>query len=58
MLDLVYVALVVAFFVAAAAYVVACDRVIGLDEDDLVEGGERDDEPQPAVEQELVEVAS
>ena len=39
MLDLVYVAVVVAFFVVAAAYVVACDRIIGPDEDDGIGAG-------------------
>lgn len=39
MADLIYVAVVVVFFVLAAGYVTACDRIIGPDPDDLVEGG-------------------
>jgi hypothetical protein len=49
MLDLVYVAVVVAFFAAAAGYVVACDRIIGPDPEDLddADGGT----PDPALEE-------
>jgi hypothetical protein len=50
MLDLVYVAVVVAFFAVAAAYVVACDRIIGPDPDDLHEA----DGGAPDVEREEV----
>lgn len=39
MADLIYVAVIVGFFVLAAGYVTACDRIIGADPDDLVEGG-------------------
>jgi hypothetical protein len=42
--DLIYVAVVVGFFVLTAGYVTACDRIIGADPDDLVEGGEEDPE--------------
>jgi hypothetical protein len=35
--DLVYVATMIAFFVIAALFVVACDRIIGSDEAALAE---------------------
>ena len=43
MQDLVYLVVLVAFFVLAGLYVLACDRIIGNDEDALAEGptGER-----------------
>jgi hypothetical protein len=48
MLDLVYVAVVVAFFAVAGGYVVACDRIIGPEPEGLVaaDGGSPDAEPE------------
>ena len=44
MQDIVYVAVIVAFFAIAALFVVACDRIIGTDENALAES-------QPAIEE-------
>jgi hypothetical protein len=43
--DVAYVAIMVAFFAVAALLVIACDRIIGPDEEALAVGGE---ELQPA----------
>ena len=34
MADLIYIAVIVAFFAVAALYVVACERIIGRDGDE------------------------
>jgi hypothetical protein len=42
--DVIYVAVIIGFFVLAAGYITACDRIIGADPDELTEGGEPDPE--------------
>jgi hypothetical protein len=49
MQDLVYMAVLVVFFTMAGLFVVACDRIIGRDEDALAEGAHGAPEP-PAIE--------
>ncbi len=44
MSDVLLIVLTVAFFAVAGVLVRACDRIIGPDEDDLLDG------PEPAVE--------
>ena len=46
MADLIYVAVIVAFFALAALFVVACDRIIGVD--DSAATGTREPTPEPA----------
>jgi hypothetical protein len=48
--DVTYVAIMIAFFALAALFVVACDWIIGSDEEALAAGGE-EPEPTPAREQ-------
>jgi hypothetical protein len=43
MADLIFVAVIIAFFTVAALFVVACDRIIGADESTVT--GTRDTEP-------------
>jgi hypothetical protein len=45
--DVTYLAIMIAFFLLAALFVIACDRLIGSDEEAL---GEFDDAPTPAPE--------
>jgi hypothetical protein len=47
MQDVVYIAVLVAFFVLAGLFVVACDRIIGSDEEALAEGARGTPEPEP-----------
>jgi hypothetical protein len=47
MQDVVYIAVLVAFFVLAGLFVVACDRIIGSDEEALAEGQRGTPEPEP-----------
>jgi hypothetical protein len=47
MQDLVYMLVLVAFFVLAGLFVVACDRIIGPDEDALAEANRGAPAPQP-----------
>jgi len=47
--DVTYLAIIIAFFALAALFVVACDRLIGSDEEAL---GELDDAPAPTPEAE------
>jgi hypothetical protein len=47
--DVTFVAIMIAFFALAALFVIACDKIIGSDEDAL---GLGDDEPIPAPEPE------
>jgi hypothetical protein len=42
MRDLAFLSLTIAFFVAAAGLVRACDRIVGADPADLVVGGATD----------------
>jgi len=46
MQDLVYIAVLFAFFAVASLFVVACDRIIGSDEDALADRG-APVEPEP-----------
>ena len=48
MADLIYVAVLVAFFAVAALFVVGCDRIIGSDEAALAQTLPALDEPEPA----------
>jgi hypothetical protein len=50
MQDAVYLVVLVAFFGVATLFVLACDRIIGRDEDALAEGGRGAPEPEPAQE--------
>ena len=43
MADLIYVAVIIAFFALAALFVVACDHIIGADNSDVT--GTRDPAP-------------
>ena len=51
MQDLIYVAVMVAFFVVAGLFVVACDKIIGSDEVSLAQGQPASGEPEPLDEQ-------
>ena len=46
MQDVVFVVVLVAFFGLATLFVVACDRIIGRDEDALAEGAPGAPEPK------------
>jgi hypothetical protein len=46
MADLIYVAVIIAFFGLAALFVVACDRIIGADVSAVT--GTREPAPEPA----------
>jgi hypothetical protein len=48
--DVAYVAIMIAFFALAALFVVACDKIIGSDEEALAAGGE---ELEPAPDQKV-----
>ena len=48
MQDLVYMVVVVVFFGLAGLFVIACDRIIGPDEEALAEGSRGEPEPEPA----------
>jgi hypothetical protein len=45
--DLIYVAVIIAFFVVAALFVVACDHIIGVDDSDVT--GTREPAPHEEV---------
>jgi hypothetical protein len=45
--DVAYVAILIIFFAVAALFVIACDKIIGSDEEALAVGGE-EAEPEPA----------
>ena len=45
--DVTYVAILIAFFALSALFVIACDKIIGSDEEALAVGGE-EVEPEPA----------
>jgi len=45
--DLLYVAVMVAFVIIAALFVVACDRIIGPDDVALEDHGRAESEPEP-----------
>jgi hypothetical protein len=45
--DLIYVAIMVAFFAISALFVVGCDRIIGSDEAALTESQPTFAEPEP-----------
>jgi hypothetical protein len=45
--DFAYVAIILAFFVAAALFVTACDRIIGTDEEALAGSPAGSAEPGP-----------
>ena len=45
--DVAYVAILIIFFAVAALFVIACDKIIGSDEEALAVGGE-EVEPEPA----------
>ena len=47
MQDVVFLVVLVAFFALAILFVVACDRIIGRDEDALAEGARGAPEPEP-----------
>jgi hypothetical protein len=44
--DLIYVAVIIAFFALASLFVVACDRIIGADDSAVT--GTREPAPEPA----------
>jgi hypothetical protein len=46
MADLIYVSVLIAFFAVAGLFVVACDKIIGPDEEALREGLTGTPEPQ------------
>lgn len=50
MADLIYLAVLVAFFGVAAMFVVACDRIIGPDDVALREGVSVAPNPEPELE--------
>jgi hypothetical protein len=50
MADLIYVAMLIAFFGVAALFVVACDKIIGPDDEALREGLTGVPSPEPQVE--------
>jgi hypothetical protein len=45
--DIAYLGIILAFFVLAALFVVACDRIIGPDEDALAVRSAAEPEPEP-----------
>jgi hypothetical protein len=45
--DIAYLAIILAFFVLAGLFVVACDRIIGPDEDALAVRSAAEPEPEP-----------
>ena len=49
MADLIYVAMLIAFFVIAGLFVVACDKIIGPDDVALREGLNGAPTPEPQV---------
>ena len=49
--DVTYVLVLIAFFALSAAFVVACDKLIGSDSEALALGDENDPEPQPEIEE-------
>jgi hypothetical protein len=51
MADLIYVAVLLAFFGVAALFVVACDKIIGPDDVALREGLSTAPTPEPEVDQ-------
>ena len=51
MADLIYVAMLIAFFVIAGLFVVACDKIIGPDDVALREGLTGAPAPEPEVQQ-------
>ena len=51
MADLIYLAVLFAFFGIAALFVVACDRIIGTDDIALNEGLSTAPTPEPEIEQ-------
>ena len=51
MADLIYVAMLIAFFGVAALFVVACDKIIGPDDVALREGLTGAPSPEPEIEQ-------
>ena len=44
--DFSYVAIIIAFFAVCALFVIACDKIIGSDEEALASGSE-EEAPQP-----------
>jgi hypothetical protein len=48
--DIAYLAIMIAFFALAALFVIACDKIIGSDDEALAVGGE-DSEHSPEPEQ-------
>jgi len=50
MADLIYVSMLIAFFAVAGLFVVACDKIIGPDEEALREGLTGVPSPEPQVE--------
>jgi hypothetical protein len=51
MADLIYIAVMFAFFGIAALFVVACDKIIGPDDVALREGLSASPTPEPEIEQ-------
>ena len=47
MQDVIYLAVLAAFFVVAGLFTVACDRIIGPDEEALAEGARGSLAPEP-----------
>jgi hypothetical protein len=47
MQDVVFMAVLIVFFVLAGLFVVACDRIIGPDEEALAEGAPVAPSPEP-----------
>jgi hypothetical protein len=45
--DVTFVAIMVAFFALAALFVIACDKIIGSDEEALAAGAEEQLAPEP-----------
>ena len=50
MQDVVFMVVLIGFFALAALFVVACDRIIGRDEEALAEGARGAPEPEPETE--------
>ena len=50
MADLIYVSMLIAFFVVAGLFVVACDKIIGSDDEALREGLTGAPAPEPEAE--------
>jgi hypothetical protein len=48
--DVTYVVIMIAFFALAALFVIACDKIIGSDEEAFAVGGE-EPEPTPVLEE-------